>query len=233
MSRFAQIRSAISDRPWEWLLYLLGAVYLFVVWVCALDWWGFWSRSSPSHSLAIISFRTSAALQDSSFLRLARLKWILRVAPPAICRRSLHLDHSSQFRSSGLLMALRRGCRNSFVAFQGRWRRSRPQDVRRAASSGLRAAPHLHVPVIATSRGVCSSPVRDFSRCSNVMRPWPSDRPLDEPQSPLRTMRLYRLGAGRPVPLEPGSGEHVLAPERSISPGFGVPQLGLLQVSRA
>ncbi len=38
MSRFAQIRSAISNRPWQWILYLLFGFYIALVFHVGL--WG-------------------------------------------------------------------------------------------------------------------------------------------------------------------------------------------------
>ncbi len=66
----------------------------------------------------------------------------------------------------------------------------------------------------------------------DTKRPWPSDRPLDEPNSPLRAVRLYSWEQIVRFHWSQQSGEHVLH-LNVHQPGFGVPQLVSFQLLRS
>jgi hypothetical protein len=191
MSRFAQIRSAISDRPWEWLLYLLGAVYLFVVWGFGFGLVGI--------LVAFVAVALFGHYFISHIRRFPRFK-LSEIG-------TIEMDIAG--RSAGDLSP--KIAFGSFIAVSVLWTLMACAEGVVILLSHFRDVgdvPNLrtfvgHVVWAAGCAAFASIGYRNQSRrllvtgqglfqVLDVMRPWATDRPLDEPQSPLRTMQLYR-----------------------------------------
>jgi hypothetical protein len=223
MSRFAEIRSVLSDCPLEWLLYLLGAVYLFVVWgfgfglvgtlltFVAVGLFGHYFISRihrfPRFKLSEIGTiemdiagRSAGDLSPKiafgSFIAVSVL-WTLMACAEGVV---ILLSH---FRDVGDVPNLRTfvghvvwaaGCAAfAYIGYRNRSRR-----------------------LLVTDQGLF--------QVLDVMRPWATNRPLDEPRSPLRAMQIYRWEQVARFHWSQERGEHVLN-LNVRQPWIRVPQL--------
>jgi hypothetical protein len=226
MSRFAQIRSAISDRPWEWVSYLLVAIYAAVVFryglvgtllaFVAISLFGRFfllriRRRHPGSELSEIgtiemeiaawTAGLSGKFVFGTFILFSVL-WLILLCHEAVTIIESHFRDVGEDSDLGTFIAetlIFAGCaKTMYTSYRNQWRR-----------------------LLITDQGLF--------QVVDTKRPWPSDRPLDESNSPLRAVRLYCWEQIARFHWSQQSGEHVLH-LNVHQPGIGVPQLVSFQL---
>jgi hypothetical protein len=223
MSRFAQFRSVLSDRPLEGLLYLLGAIYILAV-LC----FGFGLLGIP---LAIVVIGVCGHYFLLNIRRYPRFK-LSEIG-------TIEMDLAT--RSTGDLSP--RLLMGTFILLSVLWTLTVIAEGATIVVSHFRDvgdvprldqfAQHLLLAVFGTAivysayrnswRRVLITD-RGLFQVFDVTRPWPTNRPLDEPRSPLRAMQIYRWEQVARFHWSRMRGEHVLH-LNVRQPWIPVPQL--------
>jgi hypothetical protein len=226
MSRIAQFRSAISDRPLEWVFCLLFAMYAAVLFrfglrgtLLAFVAIGLFSRfflprirrRHPGSELSEIG---TIEMEIADWTAGHRMKFVFgaTILVAVLCLMLLCDEVltivESHFRDVGAdsdlgtfiqQASIIAGCAASACThYRNQWRR-----------------------LLITDQGLF--------QVVDTEHPWPSDRPLDESNSPLRAVRIYCWEQIARFHWSQQSGEHVLH-LNVHQPGIGVPQLVSFQL---
>ncbi|HEV8000534.1 MAG TPA: hypothetical protein VGP63_11695, partial [Planctomycetaceae bacterium] len=216
-----------SDRPWEWILYLLFALYLALVFHFG-PWGTLLAFVATSLFSRFVIPRIRRRLSGSELSEIGTIEmeiaawttpghpmkflfgafisflvlWLILLCHEVVTVVESHLQgvgEDSDLRTLIFHASLfAGGAARMYTSYRNRWRR-----------------------LLITEQGLF--------RMVDTKRPWPSDRRIDEPNSPLRAARLYSWDQVARFHWSQQSGEHVLH-LNAQQPGFGVPQLVSFQL---
>ena len=237
MSRIAQIRSAIARAS-----LVVSSIYLVQAIVIShrllspsvLDGSGF---CLDCHCLLgfveFLAFCSTVAVPRLSFPRLAKFVWKLRRGRRAVSLarwdiRLVNRDFGTLCNHGGRVKLQAIESCELLDSGSGRGSRSGSLMVRQVTSSASVYVACIYSVYRNQWRRLLITDQGLF-QVVDTKRPWPSDRPLDEPNSPLRAVRLYSWEQIARFHWSQQSGEHVLH-LNVHQPGFGVPQLVSFQL---
>lgn len=227
MSRIAQICSAIREQPWMLLGYLLGASYLFLIAIVAFGsgWAGILSGVIVVALLWSISILQHHRCSRFKLSEIGEIRMEIAAGPTGGFSRKMTFGLLIVISALYAIMVAAEGAVMIHANFfDGAW--DEVPDLRSFGRQVLFGVVNVACiysvyrnqwrRLLITDQGIF--------QVVDTKRPWPSDRPLDEPNSPLRVVRIYSWEQIARFHWSQQSGEHVLH-LNVHHPGFGVPQL--------